>query len=162
MRDFFAHPLSDVQTQSIGEDTRIWQFVIVLPKALIGHHCNICSHCFIENDVVVGNHVTIKSGVQLWDGLTVEDHVFIGPNVTFTNDKFPVSGNQNFIQHQTTIKKHASIGGGATILPNIQIGEYALVGAGAVVTKDVPAYAIVIGNPATVVGHNPIRDEQKP
>jgi len=161
LSDFFVHPLSDVQTQSIGHSTRIWQFVIVLPKAVLGHHCNICSHCFIENDVVVGNHVTIKSGVQLWDGLTVEDHVFIGPNVTFTNDKFPVSGNKNFTRYQTTIKKHASIGGGATILPNIHIGEYALVGAGAVVTKDVPAYAIVIGNPATVVGYNPIRDEQK-
>lgn len=145
------HALADVQSPSIGENTRIWQFVVVLPGATIGNDCNICSSCLIENDVVVGDRVTVKSGVQLWDGLRVADDVFIGPNVTFTNDKHPKSGNVNFKQLATRVDAGASIGGGATLLPGVVIGAGATVGAGSVVTKDVPPGATVIGNPARVI-----------
>lgn len=144
----FLHPLADIQTDNIGEETSIWQFCVILPGAVIGKNCNICSHCFIENQVIIGNNVTIKCGVQIWDGITIEDSVFIGPNVTFCNDKYPVSGNKNYIMEKTRIKKGASIGGNATILPGIIIGEQAIVGAGAVVTKNVAPYSIVYGNPA--------------
>lgn len=139
------HTLSDVQSQNIGKNTNIWQFTVVLENAVIGEGCNICANCFIENDVVIGNRVTVKCGVQLWDGLRVEDDVFIGPNATFCNDKYPRSGNRNFKLLRTVIKKGASIGANATILPGITVGENALVAAGAVVTKDVPAGATVKG-----------------
>lgn len=142
------HKLSDVQTTNIGENTNIWQFCVILPNAVIGKNCNICSHCFIENDVVVGDNVTIKSGVQIWDSITIEDNVFIGPNVTFTNDKNPRSKQYPEEFPKTVIKKGASIGGNATILPGITIGEFAMVGAGAVVTRNVKPYSTVIGNPA--------------
>ena len=148
---FFIHPLSDVQTAAIGAGTRIWQFVVILPNARIGGHVNICSHCFIENDVVVGDRVTIKSGVQLWDGLRIGDDVFIGPNVTFTNDLYPRSGNVDFQCLQTRVGRGASIGGGATILPGVAIGDRAVVGAGSVVVKDVPPDVVVAGNPARVI-----------
>lgn len=142
------HKLSDVQSTDIGENTNVWQFCVVLPNAIIGNNCNICSHCLIENDVVIGNNVTLKSGVQVWDGLIIEDNVFIGPNVTFTNDKVPRSKQYPDKFPKTVIKSNASIGGNATILPGITIGEFALVGAGAVVTKDVKPHATVVGNPA--------------
>lgn len=151
MPDFFIHSLSDVQTIAIGTGTRIWQFVVVLPGAQIGEDCNICSHCLIENDVVVGDRVTIKSGVQLWDGLRVADDVFIGPNVTFTNDKHPRSRNTDFTRRATFIETGASIGGGATLLPGIRIGSGATVGAGAVVLRDVPPGTTVVGNPAIFI-----------
>lgn len=150
---YFVHPLADVQSNQIGENSRIWQFVVILPKARIGAESNICSHCFIENDVVLGDRVTIKSGVQLWDGIRVESDVFIGPNVTFTNDKFPRSRRYPESFASTVINRGASIGGGATLLPGLTIGEYAMVGAGSVVTKDVPAGAMVIGNPARIVAY---------
>jgi acetyltransferase-like isoleucine patch superfamily enzyme len=147
----FIHPTADVQSQSIGLGTRIWQFVVVLPKAKIGKDCNICAHCFIENKVLVGDRVTVKCGVQLWDGVILEDDVFIGPNVTFTNDPIPRS-RQPLEQHPVTlVKKGASIGANATILPGITVGEGAMVGAGAVVTKDVPFGAVVAGNPARII-----------
>lgn len=133
------HPLSDVQSKNIGENTKIWQFCVVLPEAVIGDNCNICSHCFIENKVVIGNNVTVKCGVYIWDGITVEDNVFIGPNVTLCNDRYPKSGNKDYKQEGITIKKGASIGAGATILPGVTIGENAMIAAGAVVLKDVPA-----------------------
>lgn len=139
------HPLSDVQSVNIGENTKIWQFAVVLPGARIGKNCNICAQVFIENDVVVGDNVTVKCGVQLWDGITVEDGVFIGPNVTFCNDKYPKSGNKDFRLMRTVVKKGASIGANATILPGITIGENALIGAGAIVTKDVPPDTTVKG-----------------
>lgn len=142
------HPLSDVQSSFIGENSNIWQFCVVLPNAIIGDNCNICSHCLIENDVVIGNNVTIKSGVQIWDAIYIEDNVFIGPNVTFSNDKKPRSKQYPEQYSQTTVKRNASIGANATILPGITIGEFAMIGAGAVVTKNVPPYVTVIGNPA--------------
>jgi acetyltransferase-like isoleucine patch superfamily enzyme len=135
----------------IGHGTRVWAFTHLLSGAQIGAECNICEQVFIEGDVVVGDRVTVKCGVQLWDGLRVEDDVFIGPNVTFTNDLFPRSKcyPESFLQ--THIKAGASIGGGAVILPGLTIGEKAMVGAGSVVTKSVPAGAVVVGNPARVI-----------
>jgi UDP-2-acetamido-3-amino-2,3-dideoxy-glucuronate N-acetyltransferase len=152
MKTPFIHALADVQSTTIGAGTRIWQFVVVLAGAKIGQDCNICSHCLIENDVVIGDRVTVKSGVQLWDGLRVGDDVFIGPNVTFTNDRFPRS--KQYPQHfaNTVVMAGASIGGGAVLLPGITIGARAMVGAGAVVTRSVPDGATVIGNPARIVG----------
>jgi acetyltransferase-like isoleucine patch superfamily enzyme len=149
----FIHVSSDVQSQFIGEGTKIWQFCVVLPGAKIGADCNICSHCFIENDVMVGDRVTIKCGVQLWDGLRIEDDVFIGPNVTFTNDTTPAPQKfrGEFIPETTVVKRGAVIGANATILPGLVIGENAQVAAGAVVTKDVPDDALVMGVPAQVV-----------
>lgn len=144
------HPLADCQAV-IPEDTNVWQFCVVLPKAQIGHNCNICSHCFIENNVVIGDNVTIKCGVQLWDGLRIEDSVFVGSNVTFANDKYPRSKHYPEKFLPTTIKKGASIGANATILPGITIGENAMIGAGSVVTKDVPAGELWIGNPACYI-----------
>jgi acetyltransferase-like isoleucine patch superfamily enzyme len=148
MKENFVHPLADVTSQSIGAGTRIWQFAVVLKGAVIGEDCNICSHCFIESGAIIGDRVTVKCGVQLWDGLRIGDDVFIGPNATFANDKFPRSGNRNFRLLATIVEKGASIGAGATILAGVKIGAMAMVGAGAVVTKDVPAGATVIGNPA--------------
>jgi len=148
----YIHPSSDVQSKKIGEGTRIWQYVVVLPGAVIGRNCNICSHCFIENKVVVGDRVTVKCGVQLWDGVTLEDGVFVGPNATFTNDLQPRSCNTEAALLPTLVKKGASIGANATILPGLTIGEGAMVGAGAVVTKDVPPRTLVVGNPARIVG----------
>ena len=142
------HPLADVQSQNIGEGTMIWQFCVILKNAKIGKNCNINCNVFIENDVKIGDNVTIKPGVQIWDGITIEDDVFIGPNVTFTNDLFPKSKNKNFELKKTTIKKGASIGANATILAGITLGENALIGAGSVVTKDIPANEIWLGNPA--------------
>ncbi len=145
------HPLADIQSQSIGENTRIWQFVVVLPGARIGIDCNICAHCLIENEVVIGDRVTIKSGVQLWDGIQIEDDVFVGPNATFTNDRFPRSKQYPDSFKKTIIRRNASIGANATLLPGVVIGRNAMVGAGAVVVADVPDQAIVAGNPATII-----------
>lgn len=145
------HPLADIQSAHIGLGSRIWQFVVILPNARIGADCNICSHVLIENDVIIGDRVTVKSGVQLWDGLRIEDDVFIGPNVTFTNDPFPRSKQYPAQFPITTVKAGASIGGGATVLPGLTIGRHAMVGAGAVVTRSVPDGAVVVGNPARIV-----------
>ena len=145
------HPSSDVQSKQIGEGTRVWQYVVILPGAVIGRDGNICSHCFIENQVVVGDRVTVKCGVQLWDGITLEDDVFVGPNATFTNDREPRSRNAKATMLSTLVKKGASIGANATILPGLTIGEGAMVGAGSVVTKDVPPRTLVLGNPARVI-----------
>lgn len=151
--NYKTHPLSDVQTQNIGEETMIWQFVVILPNAKIGSNCNINCHVFVENDVLIGDNVTIKSGVQVWDGVTIEDNVFVGPNVTFTNDLVPRSKQHLEEFRRTTIKKGASIGANSTILSGIEIGQYALVGAGSVITKSIPANTLWYGNPAIQKGY---------
>ncbi len=142
------HKLADVQSKNIGANTRVWQFCVILAGAVIGDYCNINCQVFIENDVIIGDNVTIKPGVQIWDGITIEDNVFIGPNVTFTNDLNPRSKIYPEIFLKTIIKKGASIGANATILPGLVIGENALIGAGSVVLKDVPANTVWVGNPA--------------
>jgi len=149
---FFCHKHALVDPGAeIGERTRIWAFAHILAGARIGADCNICDYVFIENDVIVGERVTIKCGVQLWDGLRVGDDVFIGPNATFTNDIFPRSKQYPEKFLQTYIQGGASIGANATVLAGVTIGEKAMVGAGSVVTKDVPPYAIVVGNPARII-----------
>lgn len=146
------HPSSDVQSKKIGKDTFIWQYVIILPNAVIGKNCNINAHCFIENDVEIGDNVTVKCGVYLWDGIYIEDNVQIGPNVTFTNDLYP-RAKKPFTLLKTIIKQSASIGANATILGGITIGEYALIGAGSVVTKNIPNNTLWVGNPAKQIGY---------
>ncbi len=147
------HPQSDVQTRQVGANTRIWQYCVVLPQAVIGSDCNLCANVLVENDVRIGDRVTVKSGVQLWDGATIEDDVFIGPNVTFSNDPFPRSRQRPREYARTVVRKGASIGANATVLPGVTIGEHAMVAAGAVVTRNVPAYGIVVGNPARITGY---------
>nr|WP_199079363.1 acyltransferase [Pedobacter sp. ASV19] len=146
------HPLAEVQTKNIGEGTRIWQFSVVLEGAVIGRDCNINSHTFIENEVVVGDRVTLKSGAYLWDGIELQDDVFVGPNVTFTNDRYPRSKQYPESFQKTLVKRKASIGAAAVVLGGTVIGEYALIAAGAVVTRDVPNRAMVMGNPARITG----------
>lgn len=150
---YSKHPAAIVETENIGEGTRVWAFVHILPGARIGADCNLCDHVFIEDDVVVGDRVTIKSGVQLWDGVRIEEDVFIGPNVTFTNDPFPRSKQYPEKYAVTVVRKGASIGANATILPGVTIGQNSMVGAGAVVTDDIPPNAIVMGNPARIVNY---------
>lgn len=147
-----VHPLADVQTDKIGADTRIWQFCVIFKDAVIGENCNICSHVLIENDVVIGNNVTVKSGVQIWDGVTVKDNVHIGPNVTFTNDLIPRSKIYTPFA-KTLLKKGCSVGANSTIVAGNTIGEYALIGAGSVITKNIPPFTVWYGNPAKHKGY---------
>ncbi len=151
--EYFKHPTALCESQSIGARTRIWAFAHLLPGCKIGSDCNICDGVFIENDVVVGDNVTVKCGVQLWDGVCIENDVFIGPNVSFTNDNFPRSRVWQKNVLRTIIRRGASIGANATILPGIEVGEGAMVGAGAVVTRSVPPFAIVMGNPCRITGY---------
>jgi UDP-2-acetamido-3-amino-2,3-dideoxy-glucuronate N-acetyltransferase len=151
--NYYLHPQGICESTHIGAETKIWAFAHVLPGARIGRDCNICDHVFIENDVLVGDRVTVKCGVQLWDGLRVGNDVFIGPNATFTNDKFPRSKHYQDSVLQTIIANGASIGANATILPGVKIGSQAMVGAGSVVTRSVPPKAIVTGNPARIRGY---------
>ena len=148
--NYFVHPQGICESSAIGARTKIWAFAHVLSGAVIGEDCNVCDHVFVENDVVLGNRVTVKCGVQLWDGLRIEDDVFIGPNATFTNDPFPRSKEPPERFQVTYLRRGCSIGANATILPGITIGQNAMVGAGAVVTKSVPANAVVQGNPARI------------
>ena len=151
--DYFVHANAICLTSAVGIGTNIWSFVKVLPEAKIGSNCNICDHVFIENDVSIGDNVTIKCGVQIWDGITIEDNVFIGPNATFANDPFPRSKQRPAVYSKTLVCIGASIGANATILPGLTIGANAMVGAGAVVTKNVPANAVVAGNPAKIIDY---------
>jgi acetyltransferase-like isoleucine patch superfamily enzyme/dTDP-4-dehydrorhamnose 3,5-epimerase-like enzyme len=159
--NYFKHPQAIVETTMIGEGTRIWAFSHVLPRAVIGSDCNLCDHTFIENDVVLGNRVTVKCGVQIWDGLRIEDDVFIGPNATFSNDPFPRSRQHLDKYPVTTIRRGASIGANATILPGLTIGQHSMIGAGAVVTHSVPPYAVVVGNPARIIRYVSNQTQQK-
>jgi acetyltransferase-like isoleucine patch superfamily enzyme/dTDP-4-dehydrorhamnose 3,5-epimerase-like enzyme len=153
MADFFVHPQGICESDRVGAGTRIWAFAHVLSGAVIGAECNLCDGVFVESDVTVGDRATIKSGVQLWDGVRLEDDVFVGPNATFTNDPFPHSRQWLEEYPVTTVRAGASIGANATILPGLEIGTGAMVGAGAVVTRSVPAHAIVVGNPARITGY---------
>jgi acetyltransferase-like isoleucine patch superfamily enzyme/dTDP-4-dehydrorhamnose 3,5-epimerase-like enzyme len=153
MSDFFVHPQGICESDSIGSGTRIWAFAHVLPGARIGSDCNLCDGVFVESDVTVGDRVTIKSGVQLWDGVELESDVFVGPNATFTNDRFPRSREWLDEHPRTIVREGASIGANATLLPGVEIGRNAMVGAGAVVTHSIPAHAIVVGNPARITGY---------
>ena len=150
---YFVHPQGLCESKAVGQGTRIWAFAHILAGAKVGKDCNICDQVFIENDVVIGDNVTVKCGVQLWDGVRVADRVFIGPNATFSNDRMPRSKFYPATFLATTIEEDASIGANATILPGIRIGRGAMIGAGAVVVRDVPANAIVVGNPARIVGY---------
>ncbi|MFN4160395.1 MAG: WxcM-like domain-containing protein [Stenotrophomonas sp.] len=150
---FYCHPNALCESDQIGDGTRIWAFVHVLPGAVIGDDCNLCDGVFVEGDVVVGNRVTVKSGVQLWNGTRLGDDVFVGPNATFTNDRFPRSGQHLDSFPETVVEAGASIGANATLLPGVRIGSGAMVGAGAVITRSVPPNAIVVGNPARIVGY---------
>ncbi len=143
------HPLSDVQTY-IPENSRVWQYVVILKNAIIGENCNICSHSFIENDVQIGNNVTIKCGVYLWDGITIEENVQIGPNVTFTNDKYP-RAKQDFVLQRTKIQNGASIGASSVILGGVTIGKNSMIGAGSLVTKNIPDNELWYGSPAKFI-----------
>jgi acetyltransferase-like isoleucine patch superfamily enzyme len=147
------HELTDVQSNNIGNNTNIWQFCIVLKGAIIGNNCNVNANVFIENDVQIGNNVTIKSGVQIWDGIKLEDNVFIAPNVTFTNDFTPRSKHYPNEFLKTLVKRGASIGANSTILGGITIGEFAMIGAGSVVTKNIMNNELWYGNPATKKGY---------
>jgi acetyltransferase-like isoleucine patch superfamily enzyme/dTDP-4-dehydrorhamnose 3,5-epimerase-like enzyme len=150
---FFKHDTAIIESKYIGDRTRVWAYAHILPGARVGCDCNICDHTFIENDVVIGDRVTIKCGVQLWDGVRLEDDVFVGPNATFTNDPFPRSRQHLTRYPQTLVQHGASIGANATILPGITIGQRAMVGAGSVVTHSVPPHAKLTGNPARIVGY---------
>lgn len=145
------HPTADVQTSNIGDNTLVWQYAVILAGAHIGSNCNVNCHTFIENDVIIGNNVTVKSGIYLWDGITIGNDVFLGPNVTFTNDKYPRSKQYPEEFQRTTIEDGASVGAGAIILGGVTVGRKAMIGAGSVVTKDIPAGELWIGNPARFV-----------
>ena len=156
---YFKHDSAIVETSVVGEGTRIWAFTHILPGAKIGSDCNICDHVFIENDVIVGDRVTIKSGVQLWDGVHLEDDVFVGPGASFTNDPFPRSRLHPERFLPTLVKKGASIGSNATLLPGLVIGERAMIAAGAVVTHHAPPRAILAGNPARIIGYEGVKPQ---
>jgi UDP-2-acetamido-3-amino-2,3-dideoxy-glucuronate N-acetyltransferase len=151
---YYRHPNALVETDAIGDDTRVWAFAHVLRGAIVGRQCNVCDHVFIEDGAAVGDRVTIKCGVQIWKGVTLEDDVFVGPNATFTNDAFPRSRHWPEKYPTTLVRKGASIGANATILPGLVIGQHSMVGAGAVVTRNVPPYAVVVGNPARIVRYD--------
>jgi len=156
MTDYFLHEMALVETDKIGKRSRIWAYAHILSGAIIGDDCNICDHTFIENDVVVGNRVTIKSGVFLWDGVRLGDDVFVGPNATFSNDPYPRSKHYQESVMETFVNEGASICANAVILPGLSIGRFSMVGAGAVVTRDVPDFAVVVGNPARILRYEDV------
>jgi UDP-2-acetamido-3-amino-2,3-dideoxy-glucuronate N-acetyltransferase len=147
------HPLSDVQSINIGTGTKIWQFVVVLPRAVIGENCNINSHCFVENDVVIGNNVTLKSGVQIWDGIQIEDNVFVGPNVTFVNNLYPRSQHYPEQHKGAIIREGASIGANSTLNGEIEIGRGAMIGAHSLVNRNIDPFTLWYGSPAKQMGY---------
>lgn len=152
---YFVHPHALVETEAIGDNTRVWAFAHVMNGAVVGKNCNICDHAFVESGVTIGDGVTIKNGVAIWDGVTLGDHVFVGPNAVFTNDLNPRAevkkGHDQFVA--TRVEEGASIGANATIVCGVTLGRYAFIGAGTVVIRDVPAYALMVGNPARQIGY---------
>jgi len=152
-KDSFFHPTAIVASSRIGSGTRIWAFCNIQEKASIGADCNICDHCFVENNVIIGDRVTVKNGVSLWDGVVVEDDVFIGPHAVFTNDIFPRSKVYINEPVRTLLEKGSTIGAGAVIVAGNKIGQYAMIGAGAVVVSDIPDYTLWVGNPARQIGY---------
>ena len=153
------HPLADCKSRDIGENTNIWQFCVIFKNAKIGRNCNLCANVLVEDDVIIGDNVTVKSGVQLWNGVRIEDNVFIGPNVTFTNDFVPRSKQYPDHFEKTIIKKGAYLGANCTVVCGNTVGEYSLVGAGSVVTKDIPPYTVWYGNPARQKGYITLKGE---
>lgn len=153
MKNYKIHPQAIVDSEKIGNGSTIWAFVHILKNAEIGENVNIADHCFIENNVTIGDNCTLKCGIYLWDGIQLKNNVFIGPNVSFTNDLFPRSKNTKYELRKTLIDEGASIGANATIIAGTIIGRHALVGAGAVVTKDVKDFQLVYGNPAIPKGY---------
>jgi acetyltransferase-like isoleucine patch superfamily enzyme len=149
-----AHPLALVESDEIGEDTRIWAFAHVMKDARIGRGCNIGEQCYIEQGVTLGNNVTVKNGVNVWTGVTVEDNVFLGPNCVLTNDPNPRAYIKKSADSlvETLIRSNATIGANATIVCGVTIGRYAFIGAGAVVIRSVPDFSLVVGNPARQIG----------
>ncbi len=152
---FFQHPKAIVDGQArIGDGTRIWAFTNIQAGAVIGKHCNVCDGCFVEKGALIGNHVTLKNGVAVFAGVTLEDDVFVGANAAFINDRYPRSHRKDpWVLEPTVVKKGATIGSNATILCGVTIGQYAVVGAGSVVTKEVPPFALVVGHPAEFKGY---------
>jgi len=154
-QNYYRHPQALVESSSIGDGTRIWAFAHVMEDAVVGQHCNLCDHVFVESHAQIGNHVTIKNGVSVWDGVVLEDNVFVGPNAVFTNDMNPratVRKSRNeFLP--TIVREGASIGANATIVCGNTIGRHAFIGAGAVVTRDVEDYAMMVGSPARKIGY---------
>lgn len=152
MTGYYVHANAICDTDAIGDGTRVWAFSHVLAGAVIGRECNLGECVFVAGDVVLGDRVTVKNGVQLWDGVRLADDVFVGPNATFTNDHFPRSRVYDHEVLRTVVEQGASIGANATVLPGLVLGAGCMVGAGSVVTRAVPAGALVLGNPARVVG----------
>ena len=148
----FIHPQALVEGTQIGEGTRVWAYAHVQDGAEIGRECNLCDHTFVERGVKLGDRVTVKSGIYLWDGVTCEDDVFLGPNVVFTNDVYPRSKRYHDHATPTLVRKSASLGANSTILAGTTIGRYAMIGIGSVVTRDVPDFGLVYGNPARLRG----------
>ncbi len=148
---YFVHQLAEVRTSQIGEESQIWQFSVILEGAQIGKNCNINCHCFIENDVIIGDNCTVKSGVYLWDGIRIGNNVFIGPNVSFINDKYPHSKKYPEKFLSTFIEDNVSIGAGAIISGGIKLGAGCMVGAGSLVTKEIPPKTLWYGNPARFI-----------
>lgn len=151
MSDFYAHPKALVESDAIGEGTRVWAFAHVMPGATIGKNCNICDHAFVEEGAVLGDNVTVKNGVAIWDGVTVGDYCFLGPNAVLTNDKTPRS-KAPFTMSRIVLERGVTLGANSTIVCGVTLGEYAMVGAGAVVTKNVPPHTLVLGVPAVAKG----------
>ena len=153
MSDFFVHPTAEIDpTASVGEDTKIWNQAQIRNDAVIGDNCIISKNVYIDEHVHIGNRVKVQNNVNIYHGVTVEDDVFLGPSMTFTNDMYPRAFNGNWKITNTLVRKGSSIGANATIICGITIGEYATVGSGSVVTKDVPSHALVAGNPAKQIG----------